>query len=126
MRHVALTPAVEFVLASIPRIEGNPWVITGKNAGDHLKSLDSIWSCIRSLAGLDDIHLHDCRHSYASRALALGEGLPMIGEPLGHRNVATTVRYAHLMRDAEKVSAAKVGRSIGSDILPARPEAKAA
>ena len=44
------------------------------------------------------------RHSYASRALALGESLPAIGKLLGHRKVSTTARYAHLMRDAEKVA----------------------
>ena len=55
------------------------------------------------------------RHSYASRALALGEALPMIGKPLGHTKVQTTARYAHLVR----ASTAKVAESIGADILPA-------
>ena len=116
-RRIPLTPAVEWVLAGIPRIEGNPWVITGKLPGDHLKNLDQIWLRLRPRAGLDDVRIHDCRHSYASRALAIGEGLPMIGKLLGHRKVTTTARYAHLARDTEKASAVKVGRSIGVDIL---------
>ena len=70
------------------------------------------------------MRIHDIRHSYASRALALGEGLPLIGRLLGHAKVGTTARYAHLARDTEKVSAAKVGGSIGADIL--RQEADAA
>ena len=73
---------------------------------------------LRKRAKLDDVRLHDCRHSYASRALALGEGLSMIGALLGHAKVGTTARYAHLARDTEKVSAARVGGSIGADILP--------
>ena len=105
------------MLAGIPRIEGNPWVITGQKPGDHLKNLDQIWLRLRPQAGLDDVRIHDCRHSYASRALAVGEGLPMIGKLLGHRKVTTTARYAHLARDTEKASAVKVGRSIGADIL---------
>ena len=116
-RRIPLTPAVEWVLAGIPRIEGNPWVITGKLPGDHLKNLDQIWLRLRPRAGLDDVRIHDCRHSYASRALAISEGLPMIGKLLGHRKVTTTARYAHLARDTEKASAFKVGRSIGADIL---------
>ena len=36
-------------------------------------------------AGLEDVRIHDVRHTYASRALALGESLPMIGKFLGHR-----------------------------------------
>ena len=116
-RRVPLTPAVDRVLAGIPRIEGNPWVITGQNPGDHLKNLDAIWLRLRKRAGLDGVRIHDARHSYASRALALGEGLPTIGALLGHRKVTTTARYAHLARDTEKAAAAKVGGSIGADIL---------
>ena len=117
VRRIPLTPAVEFVLGGIPRIEGNPWVIGGKVAGDHLKNLDQMWLRLRPHAGLGEVRIHDCRHSYASRALALGEGLPMIGKLLGHRRVTTTARYAHLARDTEKASAVKVGHSIGADIL---------
>ena len=116
-RRVPLTPAVEWVLDRIPRIEGNPWVITGKNPGDHLKNLDLIWQRIRERAGLEDVRVHDCRHSYASRALALGEGIPVISKLLGHRRFATTARYAHLAREGERRSAAMVGDSIGGDIL---------
>ncbi len=41
----------------------------------------------------------------------------MIGRLLGHTDIASTARYAHLVRDAEKVAAAKVGDSIEADIL---------
>ena len=116
-RRVPLTPAVEAVLAGIPRLEDNPWVITGRNPGEHLKNLDGIWLRLRARAGLEDVRIHDCRHSYASRALALGEGLPMMGKLLGHHKVTTTARYAHLARDTEKASAVKVGGSIGADVL---------
>ncbi|MDE0279721.1 MAG: site-specific integrase [Gammaproteobacteria bacterium] len=114
LRHVPITPPVEAVLASIPRIENNPWVITGKKPGDRLRGMDPIWARIRKRAGLEDVRIHDLRHSYASRGLALGEGLPMIGKLLGHRQVATTARYAHLMRNAERASTTKVGHNIGS------------
>ena len=117
-RRVPLTPAVAHVLEGIPRIEGNPWVIAGQKRGERLKNLDAIWARLRERAGLGDVRIHDCRHSYASRALALGEGLSMIGRLLGHARVTTTARYAHLARDTEKASAARVGGSIGADILP--------
>ena len=54
----------------------------------------------------------------------------MIGRLLGHARVATTARYAHLARDAEKAAAGRVGDSIGAHVVPeadgAAPEAKAA
>ena len=116
-RRVPLTPAVEWVLERIPRIEGNPWIITGQNPGDRLKNLDIIWQRLRARAKLDEVRVHDCRHSYASRALALGEGIPVISKLLGHRKFSTTARYAHLARDGERTAAAKVGDSIGEDIF---------
>ncbi|MCY4393567.1 MAG: tyrosine-type recombinase/integrase [Rhodospirillaceae bacterium] len=118
-RGVPLTPAVEWVLGGIPRIGDNPWIVTGRKPGSRLKGLDAIWVRLRARAGLEDVRLHDLRHSYASRALALGESLSMIGELLGHRAIATTARYAHLARDSEKAAAAKVGDSIGGDLLAA-------
>ena len=58
----------------------------------------------------------DLRHSYARRALALGESLPMIGKLLGHTQVETTARYAHLARDSVKASAARIGDRIDRDL----------
>ena len=125
-RQAPLTPAVEGVLARLPRIEGNPWVIPGQKPGAHLKGLGHLWRRLQARAGLEDMRVHDCRHSFASQALALGEGLPVIGRLLGHQKATTTARYAHLARDTERVSAAKVGDSIGHDLLARGADGEAA
>ena len=122
-RMVPLTGPVLAVLDGIPRIDGTPWVLVGQRPGTGLTKLDNYWSIIRVKAGLGDVRIHDLRHSYASRALALGESLPTIGKLLGHRKVGTTARYAHLMRDAEKEAATRVGDSIGAHIGPRSTEA---
>ena len=116
-RSVPLTPAVEAVLDRIPRKGDNPWVIAGRKADAHMVDVDAVWARLRAKAGLEDVRIHDLRHSWASRALALGESLSMIGKLMGHGQVTTTARYAHLARDTEKASAAKVGGSIGADIF---------
>ena len=67
-------------------------MIAGRKPGWHLTDLQHPWRRIRGRAGLDDVRIHDLRHSFASRALALGEGLPMIGKLLGHTQVQTTAR----------------------------------
>ena len=82
-----------------------------------MRDLDDAWEILRSRAGLRDVRIHDLRHSFASRALALGESLPMIGKLLGHRKVDTTARYAHLARDSVHESAARIADSIAADIL---------
>ena len=117
-RVVPLSPAAARVLAGVPRPAGNPWVIAGREPGTRLTHLAYYWYRVRERAGLDDVRLHDLRHSFASRALALGEPLPMIGKLLGHSKIQTTARYAHLARDSVKESAALVAASIGADILP--------
>ena len=125
-RPVPLSPTAARVLADLPRVAGNPWVIPGYRAGTHITNLDKPWNIIRTRAGLKEVRIHDLRHSFASRALALGESLPMIGKLLGHRQIQTTARYAHLARDSVKASAARVAASIGADFLPAACRADSA
>ena len=126
-RMVPLTPTAEDVLAGITRVPGNPWVFPGANPDSHLSQLSTHWQRVRERAGIEDVRIHDLRHSFASRALALGEGLTMIGSLLGHTDVGSTARYAHLARDTEKMSAAKVGGSIEADIMvPEQAAAKGA
>ena len=116
-RIVPLPPAAAELLADLPRIDGNPWVFPGKSKGTHLVNINDSWNRVRRHAGLEGVRLHDLRHTFASRALAIGEGLPMIGELLGHRKIDTTARYAHLARESIQASTAKVADSIGADIL---------
>ena len=63
------------------------------------------------------MRIHDLRHSFASRALALGESLTMIGKLLGHTQVQTTARYAHLARDSMQTAASRITESIGGDLM---------
>ena len=122
-RMVPLTGPVLKVLDGIGREDGIPWVLRGAKPGSRLACLSYHWRRIKQETGLHDVRVHDLRHSYASRALALGEGLPAIGRLLGHVRVSTTAKYAHLMRDAEKTAARRTGDSIGAQIVPGRAEA---
>ena len=117
-RFVPLTAAGMEVLDGIEPVPGNPWVFAGKKPGAHVSDLTGVWHRLRRKMALEDVRLHDLRHSYASRALALGESLSMIGRLLGHTRVDTTARYAHLARDSEKSSAARIAGSIEENILP--------
>ena len=104
-------PAVA-VMRGIVRKEDNPWVITGRRPGSRLASLHFPWGRIRKQAVLEDVRLHDLRHSFASGGLLVGEGLPMIGKLLGHSQVQTTARYAHLADDPVKAAANRIAGRI--------------
>ena len=92
-------------------------MIPGRKSGTHLRKLDDAWQSVRSRAALHDVRLHDLRHSFASRVLALGEGFTVIGKLLGHARIETTSRYAHLTRDSVRESAERVAASIAEDLL---------
>ena len=83
-RAIPLAPAAVRLLAALPRKPGNPWVVPGRKRGAHLVGIQHPWQRIRERAGLPGVRIHDLSHSFASRALALGESLPMIGKILGH------------------------------------------
>ena len=91
-------PALE-VLANAERVEGNPYVIVGTKEGTCLQDLQKPWRRVRKAAGLEDVRIHDLRHSFASEAVMGGESLPMVGRILGHNQAQTTARYAHLADD---------------------------
>ena len=105
---VHLGEAVIALLKTLPRVTGNPYVIVGKKAKAHLTDLQHPWRRIRKAAGLSDVRIHDLRHTFASGGLLVGEGLAMIGKLLGHTQVQTTARYAHLASDPVKQAATKI------------------
>ena len=74
-RVVPLPPAAVRVLTGLSQVPGNPWVFPGRKKGDRQHNINDSWDRVRERAGLDGVRLHDLRHSFASRALALGESL---------------------------------------------------
>jgi integrase len=106
-------PALE-LLASIPRIEDNQYVLPGKIGGQHFVGLPKVWERIRARAKLDGVRLHDLRHSFASIGTEAGMGLPIIGKLLGHRDPKTTARYSHIAHDPAKVAADRIAGTIAA------------
>lgn len=108
-------PALE-VLASLPRSVDNPHAIQGGKPGAALVNIKDPWSAIREVAGLDDVRIHDLRHSFASVGAAGGASLPIIGALLGHTQPQTTARYAHLHSDPLQTAASSIGSRIAADM----------
>lgn len=81
------------------------YVFPGRVADQPIINLQKPWGRLRAKADLNDVRLHDLRHTYASVGAGLGMSLPMIGKLLGHKEAATTARYAHLSQDPVKVAA---------------------
>lgn len=103
--------AVE-ILRALPRLPDNPYVIAGGKCGSPLVNIRDPWHVIRNAACLDGVRIHDLRHSFASFGAAAGMSLPILGSLLGHRETATTARYAHLADGPQREAAALIGTAL--------------
>jgi integrase len=111
---VYLSAAALSLLSALPRIEGNPHIIAGANAGAPRADLKKPWAAVCKAAGLEGVRLHDLRHSFASIGAGASMGLPIIGKLLGHSQAATTHRYAHLDADPLRRAVNTIGATISA------------
>ena len=109
-RIVWLGPEARAVLAEFPRGKKDERVF--KFDMQPVSALGGFWRKLRSEVGLEDVRLHDLRHNYASLAARSSETLPMIGSLLGHKELRTTHRYAHLNDASLQEASAQIGTVI--------------
>lgn len=76
--------------------------------------LKRLWDAVMKEAGLENFRKHDLRHTYAS--LLVREGVPLfdVGKLLGHTQIATTMRYAHLADDPLRKATNRVGAVVAA------------
>jgi integrase len=109
---VGLNRAAIDVIAKLPRVAGNPYLIVGEKPGQHLVNIQKPWARIRTRAGLADVRLHDLRHGVAS-LLAKKVPLIVVRDQLGHTTTQTTDRYSHAEADAVSISVEQIATLIG-------------
>jgi integrase len=97
-RYVPLSENVLKMLASMPR-DDNPWVFANPKTHKPYVSIFDSWNTARKRAGLSDVRIHDLRHSFASFLVNAGRSLYEVQRILGHSQIRTTQRYAHLSQD---------------------------
>ncbi len=102
------------ILSNLARQQGSEYVFPSFGGSTHYVGTPMIWTKIRAAAGLEDVRLHDLRHSFASIAVSGGASLPIIGALLGHSDSSTTQRYAHLQDDPLKAASDAVGNRIAA------------
>ena len=107
-KEIILAASTAQLLEVVSRRSASPWVVPGKDPAKHLYSLNGPWHRLRARAGLADVRIHDLRHTFASTAVGLGLGLPILAGLLGQTQLATTQRYAHLDLDPRRQAAEAV------------------
>ena len=98
-RHVPLSTAALAVMAQLPRWEGCPYVVPNPKTLKPFTCFYRSWNTVRIAAGLPEVRIHDLRHSMASNLVNSGRSIFEVSKILGHSQIKTTQRYAHLSQD---------------------------
>lgn len=113
---IPLTETARRLLRRLLRFDQSDFVFPSSRAKGHYIGTPKVWVRLRAKAGLDDVRLHDLRHTFASIAAAGGLSLPIIGALLGHTQTSTTARYAHLadhpLRSASEQISARIDQAL--------------
>lgn len=123
--HVPLSAPAMALLAAMSEsaTEGVRHLVPGRKGDTPRADLNKPWRAVRAAAGLNDVRLHDLRHTYASHLVSAGEGLAAVGRLLGHTQPQTTARYAHLADDPLRAATDRIGAKFAA-LAEGKPKAE--
>lgn len=121
-RLIPITAPMRAILKSVEPVKGTEFVFPAQTLTAPFHGVPQVWNRVREAAGLKDLRLHDLRHSAASFALANGVPLEVIGRLLGHTDLKTTRRYAHLADAIAKDAAERTAGVVSSLFAPSVDE----
>jgi integrase len=98
-RHVPLSSAAIIIFQQLPRWTICPYVIPNPKTQKPYVSIYCSWNTARIKAGLSDVRVHDLRHTTASNMVNGGRSIYEVAKVLGHTQLKTTQRYAHLSQE---------------------------
>jgi integrase len=97
-----LPEKVKQEITKLPK-NGKPYIFVNPGTGRPWRDLRKAYKKAKEKAGITrPFRVHDLRHSFASNLLMIGYDLKTVQELLGHRNINTTLRYAHLSMSHKK------------------------
>lgn len=111
-RYVPLSEGAIAVLEALPRVEGCDYPFANPKTKKPFVQIFWAWDTARKKAGMPDLRIHDLRHSFASFLVNSGRSLYEVQKLLGHTQIKTTQRYAHLAKDTLLDAANIASRSV--------------
>lgn len=114
--HLPLSEEALVVLEDVKKLsDGSVFVFPGRVENEPIRELKTFWKTVLKIAKLENIRIHDLRHTYASHLVSSGLSLSIVGKLLGHTQAATTQRYAHLadapLRQATTLFSSKISKA---------------
>ncbi len=111
-REVWLSAAAQEIVERQPKVSSD-WVFPSPlNPARPCGREIGLWYRVRKEAGLEDVRLHDLRHTFASHAVMSGVPLPVVAKLLGHSRCSMTLRYAHVHDREVEAAAERTGMAI--------------
>jgi integrase len=107
--HAFLSAPARLLLTEMEIHSHGEFVFPSDGKTGHIVEVKNGWASLCERAGIENLRIHDLRHSFASQLVSSGHSLELIGALLGHSNPATTARYSHLFTDVQKAAVEKVG-----------------
>ena len=117
-RRVPLSDGALTLLATMPRKSDCPWAFANPATDKPYVSFFCAWNTARKKVGLQDVCVHSLRHSHASFLINAGRTLYEVQNILGHTQVKTTQRYAHLSHDTLLDATNSVNTALGGMFVP--------
>ena len=111
-RRVFLNAPARAILERQPRSESDYVFPSPLDPGRPLSPDLPLWYSVRKEAGIEDVRLHDLRHTFASHAVLQGIPLPVVSRLLGHKQPSMTLRYAHVGDRETEEAAERIGAAI--------------
>ena len=111
-------PVSADALRLISEVEERGEFVCSTSTGRKIQNLHRTWILLRKKIGLDDVRKHDLRHNFASTGASAGIPLITVGKILGHKDLRTTQRYAHLFDHEVKAAVEQIGSRLARSTRP--------
>lgn len=111
-RIVPLSDTATALLTKLKKKKRSPYAFANPITLKPYKSIYYSWHTARKEAGLDDVRIHDLRHSFASFLVNAGRSLYEVQTLLGHTQIKTTQRYAHLSTTSLRAASNEVSLAV--------------
>lgn len=112
--YLPLSDRALLLLESLKKLNPNPspYLFPGRKPGEPLKEIKKFWKTVLKEAKLEDVRIHDLRHTHASHLVSSGLSLSIVGKLLGHTQASTTQRYAHLADESLRKATEVFGKKV--------------
>jgi len=114
-RYVPMNALVVEKLKSLPSAKDSPYVFIDPNSKEAIKDIERAWRKTLKLGKIERFRFHDLRHTFASRLVQMGVSIQVVKELLGHGDISTTMRYAHLSPADLFLAVDKLGLKVAAD-----------